>query len=552
MSALLTRKNFAEAPLATAGINDSSTTLNLATGGGAEFPTPGAAGFYITVWNNSDYPGAPYSDPNVERMKVTAISTDALTVTRGQDGTAAVAHNTVNKVYHATLSLGKAELDNIELHIQGGSMVYAVTTGSANAFVATLDPAPAALVAGLTLRLKPNFSNTGAATLNVNGLGAVAIQQRLAAPLQALAIVSGCAFTVVYDGTAFVLQSPDVSVFEVQNGSTNYAVTTGSANAFVAALSPAPTALVAGLVLRLKPNFSPTGACTLNVNGLGATAIRDRNLAPIRPGAILTGQAFTVVYDGAFFVLQSADVSAVEIQNGGMLTATTAGSATVYTLALTPAPSAYATGQTFRVIVDETSGAAPTINIDSLGAKNLLDREGSALIGGELCASGVYTLFYDGTGFRVLEVLAVSEIHVSGAGTAGAGYGSTNTKIRRFTTVEKNVGASITLTQDATNGDSFTINKAGRYTISQRDIDSVANTFMGCSKNSAQLTTNIQSATVADVLMGANQPQNRSFQQSVTVNLLAGDVIRHHNGTSVGIPVGTTDFNVDFRITRVG
>ena len=53
-----------------------------------------------------------------------------------------------------------------------------------------------------------------------------------------------------------------------------YAVATGSSNAFAVTLSPIPAAYVAGLRVQFIANFTNTGPCTLNVNGLGAKNIR--------------------------------------------------------------------------------------------------------------------------------------------------------------------------------------------------------------------------------------------------------------------------------------
>lgn len=50
---------------------------------------------------------------------------------------------------------------------------YAIdTSATVNVLAAALSPAPAALVAGMEIELKPAITNTGAATLNLNGLGA--------------------------------------------------------------------------------------------------------------------------------------------------------------------------------------------------------------------------------------------------------------------------------------------------------------------------------------------------------------------------------------------
>lgn len=52
---------------------------------------------------------------------------------------------------------------------------YGVTSGSANTYALTLTPAPVAYVDGMGVVVKINVANTGAGTLNVNGLGAKAI-----------------------------------------------------------------------------------------------------------------------------------------------------------------------------------------------------------------------------------------------------------------------------------------------------------------------------------------------------------------------------------------
>lgn len=66
-----------------AAINTTATTITLDSGQGARFPTLGASDyFYGTLVDTSN---------NLEIVKVTARSTDSLTVVRGQDGTSATA-----------------------------------------------------------------------------------------------------------------------------------------------------------------------------------------------------------------------------------------------------------------------------------------------------------------------------------------------------------------------------------------------------------------------------------------------------------------------------
>jgi len=66
-----------------AGINTSDTTITLDSGQGARFPTLGASDYFFgTLVDTSN---------NIEIVKVTARSTDSMTVTRAQDDTTATA-----------------------------------------------------------------------------------------------------------------------------------------------------------------------------------------------------------------------------------------------------------------------------------------------------------------------------------------------------------------------------------------------------------------------------------------------------------------------------
>lgn len=83
-----------------------------------------------------------------------------------------------------------------------------ISGGSANAQTLTYAVAPAAYVQGQRFMFIPNFTNTGATTLNVNGLGAVAINVNGGALVGGELRIGGVA-EVVYDGSIFRLLSTD-------------------------------------------------------------------------------------------------------------------------------------------------------------------------------------------------------------------------------------------------------------------------------------------------------------------------------------------------------
>jgi len=87
--------------------------------------------------------------------------------------------------------------------------------------------------------------------------------------------------------------------------------------------------------------------------------------------------------------------------NAQSLLSSVAGTNTI-TAALSPvALTAYATGQVFTFIPANANTGATTLNVDSVGAKNIFSG-GAALIGGELVAGVPVQVEYDGTQFNLL------------------------------------------------------------------------------------------------------------------------------------------------------
>lgn len=91
---------------------------------------------------------------------------------------------------------------------------------------------------------------------------------------------------------------------QFQDAGVIYSASGGSANAQTIAPSPAITAYATGQRFFVKAGLTNTGACTLNVNGLGAKNIY-MNGAALVGGEIQSGQMYMVVYDGTQFHLFS-------------------------------------------------------------------------------------------------------------------------------------------------------------------------------------------------------------------------------------------------------
>ncbi len=182
-------------------------------------------------------------------------------------------------------------------HIKPGPIAYAVTTGSANTYVAAPDPALSALTAGSWLLLKLNFTNTGAATLNVSGLGAKALKKLADQDVEAGDLRSGAIVEVRYDGTNWQLAEPGLPdrLYGELGGAVN-TYTTTLAGVSIGDVSDLTGRLV---VLKVGAALTNTGASTLNVNGLGAVSVRAPDGAAVAAGALTAGRFVAVTFDGS-------------------------------------------------------------------------------------------------------------------------------------------------------------------------------------------------------------------------------------------------------------
>lgn len=109
--------NFAETTLST-GYDAAATSIIVSAGTGSKFPS--SFTYPLVWWNCTDYNRAS-ADPSVEIVTVTARSGDTLTVTRGQESTTAVAHNSVGKTYCLDLNLTKGMWDRIQTTISSAA-----------------------------------------------------------------------------------------------------------------------------------------------------------------------------------------------------------------------------------------------------------------------------------------------------------------------------------------------------------------------------------------------------------------------------------------------
>lgn len=120
----------------------------------------------------------------------------------------------IGQVWNVIASSGitpdKAKLLDLSRAIQSQKLNYGVAGGTGSALTLALPQAPAAYVAGLVVRAKITATNPGAATLNVNGLGAKSIVTLSGDPIPGGSLPVGAIAEFRYDGAAFQLAVLDI------------------------------------------------------------------------------------------------------------------------------------------------------------------------------------------------------------------------------------------------------------------------------------------------------------------------------------------------------
>lgn len=115
--------------------------------------------------------------------------------------------------------------------------------------------------------------------------------------------------------------------------------------------------------------------------------------------------------DGRVFVRVSGvyvEKIALDAQSGKWLYAVSGGTANAITVTLAPAPAAYVAGMAIRTKVASTNTASATINVNGLGARQIVRPDGSQLAAGNIAANAILELVYDGSNFQLITAIGQS------------------------------------------------------------------------------------------------------------------------------------------------
>lgn len=195
-----------------------------------------------------------------------------------------------------------------------GTWFHATATGSSNAYVLNLTPDAETPANGTMIRMRANHTNTGTATIALDGGSAYVIKKLYNQPLVAGDIRSGQECILAYDATA----SPDVwqLLNPVGNPSFQYvtAATTGSAKQWDLTGLPPNTAYRDGMLIGFEAPAATTDlsdTLTVDLDGLGVKNVRKDNEAAVIKNDILSGQVVMLIYDsseGQFWLISPYNV----------------------------------------------------------------------------------------------------------------------------------------------------------------------------------------------------------------------------------------------------
>lgn len=169
---------------------------------------------------------------------------DAISASLSKDGqTTPTANLPMGGFAHTNVANATARTQYAKVsQAQDASYIYLGTTGgTANAQTGSMAPAVTALVQGMKIRFKAGVTNTGAATLDVNGTGAVAVQLLSGIPLQGGELTAGLVYEAFYESPvpAWVLMPQGSTVIKrdktggtVSNSTTETTLTTYTLPAF--------------------------------------------------------------------------------------------------------------------------------------------------------------------------------------------------------------------------------------------------------------------------------------------------------------------------------
>ena len=224
------------------------------------------------------------------------------------------------------LANGTARTDAAPVgQVQDGGFAYLSGVAGTNTITASLSPAITAYVAGQTFRFAAAGANTGAVTINVNGLGAKAVTKNGTSALITGDILANAVYSVTYDGTQFQISGALFSGGSFAASGANNDITS------LLALAAVPSVISSNVVnltgnqtvagtktFSSQPNFPAQSMVRLTTTGIANgstnTVIARFSTQEVNQGSDITyADSLTL---GALFTINTNGVYAISFTGG--------------------------------------------------------------------------------------------------------------------------------------------------------------------------------------------------------------------------------------------
>jgi hypothetical protein len=248
-----------------------------------------------------------------------------------------------------------------------------------------------------------------------------------------------------------------------------------------------------------------------------------------------------VISDTSYAVPSNSDLHQLgkAIQSGLLNYKDDTGIVNVYSCNMTPAPTAYAAGLFVILKIAHDNTGDSVLNLNSLGNKQIIHRDGSAISGGELKTGGIYAFYYDGTKFQL-----VWSTSVAGAGIVYL-VAPRTFYVNFATGLDTNDGTSATFVSGVT-GPFKTLQRAAdeatkynlngfNITINVADSTSYTSVFMKPVVGSGNVIWQGNNSTPANVTVSASGAEQVAIGVGGVTHVVNGFKVTSSNGPGIGV-----------------
>ena len=202
--------NFKKVTVST-GYNNTATSIVLATGQGAELPDPSGDNYNVVWWDSTNY-NDPADDPNVEIVRVTAKSSDTLTVTRNQESSGASNKNNADATYKMILATTAKIITDLIADVEKAATVIVGKSGHVDYLTTDYGSDDACIKAAVDY-----VSGLGGGSVLIRE-GTYTIETELAS--KSLVNIYGCGYKTILiqsGSTQYVIHGSNVNNFTISN-----------------------------------------------------------------------------------------------------------------------------------------------------------------------------------------------------------------------------------------------------------------------------------------------------------------------------------------------